>query len=604
MATRYMNEHDLKIIIRKSALINAAKYNGTAQAGSVLSAIMGEMKELRSKAKEIKPLVEEAVKEVNAMAIDRIMAELATFGINADELGPKRKEEKEGLPPLPDMEKTSGHLPYTPIFRMAPFPSGPLHIGNARMVVLNDEYAKMTNGKLILAFDDTIGAMKKKIEEEDSGAKYVLPEAYDMIREGLKWLGVKWHEEVFKSDRLPIYYDYCKKLIEMGEAYACTCDATAFKAFKDAKKPCPHRDQAIEVALEEFQKMLDGTYEEGSAVIRLKSGIDLSDPALREPVIMRISDAEHPRVGTRYRVWPMLEFSWGLDDHLLGITHIIRGKDLFKEDFIEGHIWKLFGWKPAHILHYGIISTEKLGKLSKTYAREMIAKGEYVGWDDPRTWSLQSLDRRGIRPEPLRNVLLSQGLKLADVDFPASIMYAENQKIIDPISNRYFFVEEPVTVCITGIPGSMYKAEPLVNPLNPSLGKRTISITVKEGAKKLLVSASDVEKIKGLGGDVLVRLKDLFNITIPGGDVTKATFHSKDLDAARNQKAPVIQWVDSEPKNNVNVQILMPDGKIISGKGELNLQSVKAGDMLQFERFGFVKVQSVTKTKLHAWFTH
>jgi glutamyl-tRNA synthetase len=471
------------------------------------------------------------------------------------------------------------------------------------MVVLNDEYAKMTKGKLILAFDDTIGAMKKKIEEDDSGAKYVIPEAYDMIRDGLKWLGVKWHEEVYKSDRLPIYYDYCKKLIQMGEAYACTCDPVDFKAFKDAKKACPHRDQPVEAAMEGFQKMLDGAYEEGSAVIRLKSGIDLADPALREPVIMRISDAVHPRVGSKYRVWPMLEFSWGLDDHLLGMTHIIRGKDLFKEDFIEQHVWKLLGWQPAHILHYGIISFEGL-KLSKTHAREMITKGEYIGWDDPRTWTLQSLDKRGIRPDALRSVLLSQGLKMADVDFPYSILYSENQKIIDPISNRYFFVQDPVPMSITGIPSTSYKAEPLANPLNPALGNRSISITVKDGIKKLLVSPSDVAKIKSLGGDVLVRLKDLFNVMIPGGDIAKAVFHSKDLDSARSQKAPVIQWIDSDAKNNVGVQILMPDGNTISGKGELTLQAAKAGDMAQFERFGFVKIQSVKKTKIEAWFTH
>jgi glutamyl-tRNA synthetase len=598
MAMRDMSENDLKAIVRKYALINAGKYNGTAQAGSVISAIMGEMKELRSKAKEIKPLVEEAVKAVNAMPLDQVMAELATLGINADDIGPRRKEEKEGLPPLPGMDTIK-----STVLRLAPFPSGPLHIGNARMVVLNDEYAKMTKGKLILAFDDTIGAMKKKIEEDDSGAKYVIPEAYDMIRDGLKWLGVKWHEEIFKSDRLAIYYDYCKKLIQMGEAYACTCEPSAFKAFKDAKKPCPHRDQPVEAAMEGFKKMLDGAYEEGSAVIRLKSGIDLADPALREPVIMRISDAEHPRVGTKYRVWPMLEFSWALDDHLLGMTHIIRGKDLFKEDFIEQHVWKLFGWAPAHILHYGMISFEGL-KLSKTYAREMITKGVYLGWDDARTWTLQSLAKRGIRPEALRAVLLSQGLKMADVDFPISVLYAENQKIIDPVSNRYFFVEEPVTISITGIPENSYKAEPLANPLNPALGNRTIAITVKDGFKKLLVSPKDIDKIKATGGDVLVRLKDLFNVIIPGGDVSKAKFHSKDLEAARSQKAPVIQWIDSDSKNNVGVQIMMPDGKILSGKGELNLQSVKAGDMLQFERFGFVRAQSVKKTKLDASFSH
>nr|MDO8111031.1 glutamate--tRNA ligase [Candidatus Sigynarchaeota archaeon] len=591
-----MSSNDVKSLIRKFALINAAKYNGAAQVGSVLTAIMSENKELRSRAKEIKPLVEEDVKTVNSLSMDKIIEALKGLGVDLDSLDSKRKEGKEGLPPLPGNVKA-------PVMRLAPFPSGPLHIGNARGFLLNDEYVKMYKGKLILAFDDTIGAMKKKIEEEDSGAKFVIPEAYDLIRDGLTWLGIKWHEEIFKSDRLQIYYDHCKDLISKGEAYSCTCEQEVFKKLKDAKKPCSHRDQAPEKTLDDFRKMLDGGYGEGEAVIRLKTGIDLSDPALREPVIMRISDAEHPRVGTKYRVWPNLEFSWGLDDYLLGITHVIRGKDLFKEDFIEQHIWKLFGWEPKQILHYGMVAFQGL-KLSKTYAREMITKGEYLGWDDPRTWSLQSLAKRGIRPEALRSVLLSMGLKMADIDFPYSVLYAENQKLIDPISNRYFFVDDPQIITVLDVPNVTYTAEPLVNPLNEKLGSRKITITVKDGKKNLLISKADAAKYKAIQGTTLIRLKDLFNVSIENGDFARVHYHSKELDVARNQKAPVIHWVDSDAKNHINVQIMMPDGKMLAGKGELNLQNVKAEDMLQFERFGFIKVQSVKKAKLDARFAH
>lgn len=594
---RAMSKEDDSSLVRRYVLINAARYEGKAQVGSVLSAMMGENKDLRARAKEIKPLVEATVETINDLSIDEILQELESIGVDLESIGAKRKEGREGLPPLPGMDGIS-----KPVFRMAPYPSGPLHIGNARGFLLNDEYAKMTNGKMILAFDDTIGAMKKKMEEEDSGAKFVIPESYDMIREGLAWLGIKWDEEVFKSDRLDIYYDYCKQLINKGEAYSCTCDPAEFKQLREAKQPCPHRDQDVETSLEDFQKMLDGGYGEGESVIRLKSGVDLSDPALREPVIMRISDAEHPRVGTRYRVWPMLEFSWGLDDQLLGITHIIRGKDLFKEDFIEEHVWKVLGLEPKQILHYGMVSFEGL-KLSKTYAREMIQKGEYTGWDDPRTWSLQSLDRRGIRPEALRAVLLSMGLKMADIDFPYNVLYAEDQKIIDPISNRFFFVEEPVTLSISGIPKTAYTAEPMVNPLDSSLGNRKIMISVKNGLKDVLISHADWDKLANASDDVLLRLKDLFNITLSSGDLN-VTFHSKELDVARSQRAQVIHWVDADAKNNVTVHITMPDGKVIKGKGESNLSAAKAGDMVQFERFGFAKIQSVGKTKVEAWFTH
>ncbi|MCS7106488.1 MAG: glutamate--tRNA ligase family protein, partial [Candidatus Aenigmarchaeota archaeon] len=96
---------------------------------------------------------------------------------------------------------------------MAPYPSGPLHIGNARMVILNDEYVRKYNGKLLLVFDDTIGSKEKGI----------LPEAYKMIEEDLEWLEVKYHAKFFKSDRMHIFYEYATQLLEAGHAYVCTC---------------------------------------------------------------------------------------------------------------------------------------------------------------------------------------------------------------------------------------------------------------------------------------------------------------------------------------------------------------------------------------------
>ncbi len=593
---------DLESLVRKFTLLNAAKYNGVAQVGSVLASIMADHKELRPKARDIKPLVERDVQIVNALGIDAVLKELNALGIDLDDLRPKKEE--KGLPTLPGLDGNK-----TPTFRLAPYPSGPLHIGNARMVVLNDEYCKLTKGKLVLCFDDTIGATKKKIAVDDSGAKFVVNEAYDLIREGLEWLGVKWHEEAYKSDRLPIYYDYCKKFIENGHAYVCTCDAGDFKVLKDKKSACPHRELPVEGQLEAWTRMLDGVYDEGEAVVRMKTGVILKDPALREPVIMRISHAEHPRVGSKYHLWPMLEFSWGIDDQLLGISHIIRGKDLFKEDFIEEFIWDLLGWKKINILHYGIISFSGL-KLSKTYAREQISKGSFLGWDDPRTWSLQSLKKRGIKPEALRTVLLGMGLSMVDIDFPYNILYAENQKLIDATSDRYFFVPNPCVLKVNGIPEEKYVAKPLLNPLDDNRGKRTITIQVTNKHKDLLVSREDVTKLKGTGTNTLVRMKDLFNVLVEAGNqdteclAMNATYHSKELEAARDAKASVIHWVDADTTNHINVKVLTPDGDFINGFGELNLVDVKPGSVLQFERFGFVKVQENSDKGIVAWLAH
>src|SRR2546428_10498869 len=75
--------------------------------------------------------------------------------------------------------------------------------------------------------------------------------------------------------------------------------------------------------------------------MRLKPGMAHPNPAFRDRVLFRIAEREHPRVGTRYRVWPMLEFSWAVDDTLLGVTHVLRGNDLVMEDQMETRIWHI-----------------------------------------------------------------------------------------------------------------------------------------------------------------------------------------------------------------------------------------------------------------------
>ncbi|MBD3185520.1 glutamate--tRNA ligase [Candidatus Bathyarchaeota archaeon] len=592
------DESSIEAIITKHVLLNALKYDGKAQVGSVLGSIMGDHKELRPKAREIKPKVVNEVNRVNAMGIDAIKTETLDLGIDVSLLNGKH-EEKKGLPPLPGLDGVK-----VPTFRLAPFPSGPLHIGNARMVILNDEYAKLTNGKLILCFDDTIGTTKKKLDAGASGAKFILPEAYDMIREGLEWLGVEWDEEVYKSDRLEIYNDYCQKLIEQDNAYTCTCTPADFKKFKDGKQPCPHRQLRVSESLEGWRKMIDGEYGEGDAVIRLKTGMDLDDPALRDPVIMRISWAPHPRIGNVNKVWPMLEFSWAIDDHLLGITHIIRGKDLLKEDYIERFIWDIFKWKHSEIMHHGLLS---LGfKLSKTRAREKVKAGEYSGWSDPRIWSMQSLEKRGIQPEAIRKTLVDMGISMTDVDFPYKILYAENQKIIDKESDRFFFVEDPVMMEILGIPKEEYIAKPLVNPLVPTKGYREIPIKIQDGSKEIFVSRGDFKTLKSDFRGKMIRLKDLINVIL---DSTRderlfARYLSDDLESARNKKAKIIHWVDTDPKNHVKVSIMMADGALIQGFGEKNLLSCEEGQLVQFERFCFAKIQSVNESEIRAFFTH
>ena len=126
----------MKELILKHALINAVKHEGKADVKAVLGKVMAEEPKLRERIVEVKEEVKRIVEEVNSWSLERQKIEMEKRGIKIE----KKEKEKFKLPPLPNVEKYE-----KVVMRLAPFPSGPLHIGNARMAILNDEYVKRYN---------------------------------------------------------------------------------------------------------------------------------------------------------------------------------------------------------------------------------------------------------------------------------------------------------------------------------------------------------------------------------------------------------------------------------------------------------------------------
>ncbi|MCS7123779.1 MAG: glutamate--tRNA ligase [Candidatus Aenigmarchaeota archaeon] len=539
---------EIKEVIRKNAIINAYLHNGRADVNSVISKLIAEIPEVKQRIKEIIGEVKKIVEEVNKLSFKEIEEEAKKFEF-------RKKEEKRELPDLPNAE--IGKV----VMRLAPYPSGPLHIGNARMVILNDEYVKKYNGKLILFFDDTIGSEEKPIEKE----------AYEMIIEDLKWLNVNYSEIYYKSDRLEIYYKYAEEVIKKGFAYVCTCSKEEIRRNRKFGIECKCRNRNVEENLILWKKMFD-EFKEGEAVLRIKTDMKHKDPAFRDRVIFRISEREHPRVGKKYRVWPLLEFSWAVDDYLIGTTHILRGKQLVIEDTMQEYIWKILNIKPVHFIHYGMMKIAEEGsKLSKSKCRELIKKGELIGWEDPRTWSLISLRKRGIKPEAIRKFILNMGLSLADVTVAAEILYAENRKIIDKEAMRYFLVKDPIEIEVENFDKNIRE---VLIPLHPEVKEKVRKIEIKYN--KFFIEREDYLKNKGnrigfIGlGSFLIK------------ENYKAEFLTKEI-FYEDQK---IQWLN---RDFVEVKILMPNGKIIKAIAEKNVESVKYDEIVQFIRFGFCR---------------
>ncbi|MDD1674023.1 MAG: glutamate--tRNA ligase, partial [Methanomicrobiales archaeon] len=400
---------DLRDILFLCALQNAVKHGGVPQAGAVVGMVMSAHPEFRPRAKEVAALAKEAIADVAALSSDNRVAQLQS---RAPEMYDAIYAKHEHRKVLPDLESAEQGV----VMRFAPNPSGPLHIGHARAAVLNDAYVKQYGGRYILRIEDT-------------DPKRVDPAAYEMVKEDIAWMGLGITETVTQSERLDLYYDLCRQLIEKGGAYVCTCDNEHFKELRQAKTACPCRDQSVGKNLTLWEKMLDHTFKEGEVTVRIKTDLNNPDPAMRDFPAFRILDTPpHPKV--KAHVYPLMNFSVVADDHLLGVTHVIRGKDHIANTRRQRYIYDHFGWKVPVYRHYGRMGIEGV-VLSTSQMRRGINEGTYTGWDDIRLGTLRALARRGIGPEAVRNAVLAIGIGDTDISFSWDNLYAENRKIVD-----------------------------------------------------------------------------------------------------------------------------------------------------------------------------
>ena len=560
-----MSDERTEALIRKYALQNAVFFKGTANPKAVVGKVLGENPEYRSRSAELTPIIESIVSVVNKMSLQDQTKALG-------EIDPSllTKEKKERVYLLPELKNAvDGKV----VMRIAPGPSGPLHIGHTRVSILNDEYVKRYNGKLIARYEDT---NPEKID----------PEAYHMIPEDLDWLGVKIHESIIQSDRFDIYYDITKQLVEKGHAYVCTCKGDDWREMKEEKKECPCRNLSLNVQLERYDKLLNGEYGEGEAVAVVKTELDHPNPAIRDFVALRVVDQPHPRTGDKYCAYPMMNLSVAIDDHLLGVTHVIRGKDHLNNTLRQEYIFDYFGWKKPEYYHYGLVNIPD-SVLKTSLIKASILAGEYGGWDDVRTGTVRAIKRRGIRPEAIRRYWVESGIKSVDIQFSWDNLYGMNRDIIDDVSNRYFFTPDPVRYDVEGI--DVIEGKAPLHPDHPERGSRDYRI---DGSRTVFISPEDSRTFAESG---MLRLKDLCNLEYG----TPAKYAGNDLSVLK-KGVKAVQWAGW---NSIKTELLMPDGSVIKGLTEDAILKEK-NDTVQFERVGFVKIESIDKKMIKAVFTH
>ncbi|EMA29912.1 glutamate--tRNA ligase [Haloarcula japonica] len=563
-----------------NALLNAVKHDSEAQVGAIMGPLMGENPEFREHGDEIPGVIAPVVERVNGMNAEERRERLAELAPDKlEELESEDEGEDHSLPDLPNADDYD-----TVRMRVAPNPNGPWHIGHARMAAVVGTYKQRYDGEFICRFDDT-----------DPETKRPDLDAYDAILDAIDYLGFEPDDVVNASDRVETYYEYARELIDKGGAYTCSCPQGEFSDLKNSGEACPHRDKDAETTRSEFEAMVDGEYDSGEMVLRVRTDITHKNPALRDFVAFRMVDTPHPReTAAEYRCWPMLDFQSGLDDHLLGVTHIIRGIDLQDSAKRQQFVYDYFGWEYPEVIHWGHVQVDAYDvPLSTSSIAELIADGELAGWDDPRAPTVASLERRGIRGEAVVDAMIELGTSTSNVDLAMSSIYSNNRDLIDDESDRAFFVRDSDDhggLVERQIVGGPEAGEPPLHPDFEDRGRREIPVT-----SGVVVEGDDLpghgERIWLKGYGCVRHTRDAFEYT---GD---------DIDAVREEGVDVIHWA---PADGPQLRLRTMDGDV-SGVAEPGLLGYDADDVVQFERIGFARLDDVadgSDTESVAYFAH
>ena len=558
---------EIKHVIVKYALQNALKYKGRANAGAVIGKVLAENPELKETAKEISKEVIKIIKEVNKLSLE-------TQNKKLQELAPELLEKRAETEEKDIFEFLGIREGQKVVTAFPPEPSKYPHIGHAKTIIFNYELAKKYNGAFYLRFEDT----NPELIEEDF---------YKVHIENYEWLGIKPDRIDYASDFMEEFYRYAQKIIKEAHAYVCSCSQTAIKENRRNGEECQCRYNQTDKNLKKWQEMFSARV--GKYVLRLKGHMQSPNTTLRDPVIFRILDESHPRKKKKYRVWPNYDFESAIMDGIEGVTHRLRSKEFELRNELQRLIQTLAGFRETKIYEFARFNLEGV-ESSGRIIREKVQKKQLIGWDDPSLTTLVALRRRGFLPTAIKEFVLSTGMTKTEAVIKWDDLIVHNRRLLDPKCNRYFFVENPKEIKVENAPEQICELK-----LHPEFKER--------GSRKLktknnfYVTEKDFKEFKE---GKLYRLMDCLNFK---KIKNKFIFDTLDYENYKKHGDKIIHWLPVQ-KDLVKVEVLMPSKEIKKGLAEPLVKNLKVGDVVQFSRFGFCKLDNKTSDKLIFWWTH
>ncbi len=326
--------------------------------------------------------------------------------------------------------------------RFAPSPTGYMHIGNLRTALY--EY--------LIAKSDPDGVFILRIEDTDQ--KRFVEGATEIIYSTLKRVGMNWDEgpdiggnfgPYVQSERRPIYAEYAHKLVELGGAHYCFCSKTEAEEEKDEEMNIKFQDPCKRLSLEEAKKRVAAgepfvirqtINKKGKSKYHdeVYGDIEIDYDELDEGVLLK-SDG-----------FPTYNFANVVDDHLMNITHVVRGNEYISSTPKYNLIYESFGWTPPHYVHVPPVMKDAQHKLSKRNGdasfQDLVAKGylpeaiiNYIallGWNPGTEEEIFSLD-------DLKKIFTAERLNRSPAIFDIVKLTWMNGQYIRKLSEEEFF---------------------------------------------------------------------------------------------------------------------------------------------------------------------
>lgn len=482
------------------------------------------------------------------------------------------------------------------VTRFPPEPSGYLHIGHAKAAILNEYFAHAYKGKLIIRFDDT-NPTKEKVEFQDS------------IIEDLALLGIKGDVVSYSSDYFQQMYDLALQLIKDGNAY---CDNTPLEEMREQRmvgEPSAKRDTSVDENLRIFtEEMTKGTEEGLKYCLRAKIDYKAPNKALRDPVMYRCNLTPHHRTGTQWKVYPTYDFCAPVVDSIEGVTHALRTNEY--RDRNPQYEWVLKALNLRHVDIWDFARTNFVRTLLSKRKLQWFVDKKYVGnWDDPRFPTVRGVRRRGMTVEGLRNFVISQGPSRNIINLDWSVIWAMNKKIIDPVAPRFTAVEakNAVPVEIEGAPSTPQKEQKPKHKKNPEVGTKDVILY-----NKVLIDQADAALIEDKEEVTFMDWGNVIITEITKEDgIVKSLKGQLHLEGDFRKTSKKLTWLantdDKVPVDLVDFDHLITKDKLEDGDNfedfltpqtefhtealaDLNIRNLKEGDIIQFERKGYYRL--------------